>query len=424
MAVAVAVLTLCVVGCRTPPERAARARPFARPLRDVTFAANPERLARGRYLAEGVLECFLCHSDRDWLKPGAPPVDGQKGAGHVWQHDGDTWLVAPNLTPDPETGARRWTDDMLARAIREGIGHDGRALHSIMWYDTFKRLSDDDVASVVVYVRSIPAVRNELHATRLSPRERREVDANPDIEPILSPRPAPDLSTAVARGRYLTRIADCGGCHSAYEAPRKPGLYGGGNRIEYGAESAFSSNLTPSASGISYYDDSLFVEVIRTGHVKARALSSVMPWIVFRNMTDDDLRSVFAYLQTLAPVHHNVSNTDPPTACPMCGQRHGLGDTNSPKERWAVTVDPAVYTAYAGTYRFADDTLVTISYDGRRFTMTRPNDKKSRDLFALSPHEFFAVDIMRTFVFEQDASSRTTALILRTAVDNRGVRVK
>lgn len=89
-----------------------------------------------------------------------------------------------------------------------------------------------------------------------------------------------------------------------------------------------------------------------------------------------------------------------------------------------MTVDPAVYTAYAGTYRFADGALVTISYDGRRFAMSRPNDKKSRELFALSTHEFFAVDIMRTFVFEQDASGLTTALILRTAVDNRGVRVR
>jgi hypothetical protein len=54
----------------------------------------------------------------------APPVAALKGAGAVWPDR--PWLVAPNLTADVETGIGRWTDDMLLRAIREGIGHDGR----------------------------------------------------------------------------------------------------------------------------------------------------------------------------------------------------------------------------------------------------------------------------------------------------------
>ena len=43
-------------------------------------------------------------------------------------------VVAPNISPDPEAGAGTWTDDQLARAIREGIGHDGRALFPMMPY--------------------------------------------------------------------------------------------------------------------------------------------------------------------------------------------------------------------------------------------------------------------------------------------------
>ena len=54
-----------------------------------------------------------------------------------------------------------------------------------------------------------------------------------------------------------------------------------------------------------------------------------MPWVFFREMTDDDLRAVFAYLGTLAPVRHRVSNFDPPTFCPLCGRRHGLGELNA-----------------------------------------------------------------------------------------------
>ncbi len=56
-----------------------------------------------------------------------------KGAGHIWSSD-KPGLVAPNITPDKETGAGNWTDDMLARAIREGISHEGRILDDQMFY--------------------------------------------------------------------------------------------------------------------------------------------------------------------------------------------------------------------------------------------------------------------------------------------------
>ena len=93
-------------------------------------------------------------------------------------------------------------------------------------------------------------------------------------------------------------------------------------------EQVASANLTPDASGIGYYHEALFVETIRTGSVGARKLNSAMPWWTFRNMTDDDLKAVFAYLRTLKPVHHDVDNTEPSAACKLCGKKHGLGDHN------------------------------------------------------------------------------------------------
>jgi hypothetical protein len=54
-----------------------------------------------------------------------------------------------------------------------------------------------------------------------------------------------------------------------------------------------------------------------------------MPWIFFRTMTDADLRDIFAYLRSVRPVRHRVNNTDPPTWCPVCGRRHGLGELNA-----------------------------------------------------------------------------------------------
>lgn len=94
-----------------------------------------------------------------------------------------------------------------------------------------------------------------------------------------------------------------------------------------GAEVA-AANLTPDASGIVYFDDALFIQAMRTGSVGARKLKPAMSWWTFRNMTDDDLKSMFAYLRTLKPVHHRVYNTEPPTQCKLCGQKHGLGNQN------------------------------------------------------------------------------------------------
>jgi hypothetical protein len=90
-----------------------------------------------------------------------------------------------------------------------------------------------------------------------------------------------------------------------------------------------SANITPDPSGIPYYTEAAFIQTIRTGKVGGvRALSAAMPWIFFRTMTDADLRDIFAYLRSVRPVRHRVNNTDPPTWCPACGRRHGLGELN------------------------------------------------------------------------------------------------
>ena len=53
-----------------------------------------------------------------------------------------------------------------------------------------------------------------------------------------------------------------------------------------------------------------------------------MPWGYFRNMTDDDLKAIFAYLRTLTPVRHRIDNTEEATECEVCRSRHGFGDKN------------------------------------------------------------------------------------------------
>ena len=292
-----------------------------------TFEPTAARLERGRYIVEGPGHCFECHSEVDWETPGSQPKTGKKGAGIHFAKYGMPWLVAPNITPDVETGAGTWTDEQFARAIREGIGHDGRRLFPVMPYQHFRAMSDEDLASVIVYLRSIEPVRNVLPKTKIP--EPMKVTL-PEYQPIDGPVPAPDMSDPVALGKYLAALGSCSSCHT----PIKQGVpmshleFAGGASFKGPWGEVNSANITPDPSGISYYDEALFIKTLRTGHVGSRKLSAIMPWGYFRNMTDDDLKAIFAYLRTLRPVQHRVDNLEIPTECPICNRRHGYGDKN------------------------------------------------------------------------------------------------
>lgn len=80
--------------------------PRIRPLTNRVFERTPERLQRGKYLVEGVTPCLDCHSPHDWTKHDAPIPPGMVGAGEDMSilKGLPGRIVAPNLTPDPETG--------------------------------------------------------------------------------------------------------------------------------------------------------------------------------------------------------------------------------------------------------------------------------------------------------------------------------
>jgi len=74
-------------------------------------------------------------------------------------------VFALNLTLDKETGGGKWTDDTLARAIRESIGYDGRALFGIMPYVHYRNMSEEDLASIILYLRTLRPIKNPLPKT-------------------------------------------------------------------------------------------------------------------------------------------------------------------------------------------------------------------------------------------------------------------
>jgi mono/diheme cytochrome c family protein len=305
--------------------------PRARPLTEQTFERTPQRLDRGQYLVTSVSGCVFCHGELDWQAPGFPVKAGTEGGGRSWAEEGLPWITAPNITPDPETGAGTWTDDMIARAIREGIGHDGRTLFPIMPYAQYKYMSDEDLASIVVYIRSLPALRTTLPASQIPFPLNRLINGAP--EPVTAPVPEPNRANPVAYGDYLVRLGACRDCHTPTNNQGQPiqGLeFGGGFTLTGPYGQVASANITPAPSGIPYYTEELFLEMMRTGQVKARKIHDAMPWAGYGKQTDDDLKAMFAYLKTLTPAQHRVDNTLPPTDCPRCGLRHGAGAMNQP----------------------------------------------------------------------------------------------
>jgi mono/diheme cytochrome c family protein len=300
-------------------------RPFLGPkMRALTarqFERTPVRLARGRYLVQGLLGCEDCHSPKDWNQNGAPVLPGRELAGQALPlHDFPGTIAAPNLTPDPETGSGLWTDDQLARAIREGVKHDDTILFPMMPYSEYKDLADEDLASVVVYLRSLTPVRNPLPPTQIDFPVKYLVRSA--AEPVLEPVPGPDPSDKVARGKYLVRMG-CG-CHNVADKL----VYAGGDHLVGPWGDVTSPNLTPDSSGISYFSEATFITTLRTGYVGARKLNSIMPWNALKGLNDEDLKAIFAYLRTLTPVKHRVDNTLPPTYCKLCREKHGAGDQN------------------------------------------------------------------------------------------------
>jgi mono/diheme cytochrome c family protein len=152
-------------------------------------------------------------------------------------------------------------------------------------------------------------------------------------QPLNGPVADDDMTTPKARGEHLVMIAVCHDCHtpqaSAGQLNEKLSFAGGVVLDGYAENKKLASaNITPDPTGIPYYDEAIFIKTIRTGQLGARKIDPVMPWSFFRNMTDDDLKAVYAFIHELPPVRHGVDNSEPPTMCPECGNRHGLGEKN------------------------------------------------------------------------------------------------
>ena len=115
---------------------------------------------RGQYLAV-IAGCNDCHTPGFFL--GKPDTAKYLGGSDVgFEIPGLGVFPGRNITPDKETGIGNWSDEQIAAALTTGKRPDGRQLAPIMPYASFTHMPKEDVAAVVAFLRSIPAVKNEV----------------------------------------------------------------------------------------------------------------------------------------------------------------------------------------------------------------------------------------------------------------------
>jgi cytochrome c553 len=283
---------------------------------------------RGRYLATAVALCAFCHSEIDWKAEGFPPKAGTVGGGRAPFTETMPWLTSPNITPDRETGAGTWSDTQFEQALRRGISHDGRTLHPAMPYHAYHGMADDDATSLVQFLRSIPPVKNQLPSTQIPEGMKEGLSPLPPAGSVK----APERSQTARYGEYLADLALCSRCHTPKDPKGQPiaGMeFAGGVNLKGAWGELSSPNITPDETGIDDLSEKLFMAAMKTGHLPGGVrLNAIMPWGYYRNMTDEDLRAIFAYLKTLKPVKHSVDNTTPSSPCKKCGGVHGKGREN------------------------------------------------------------------------------------------------
>lgn len=251
------------------------------------------RLDRGRYLVESIAACGNCHTPQG---PNGPLPGKALAGGLPFEKLG---AVAANITPDRDTGIGKWTDAQIALAIREGRRPDGSLIGPPMPFELYRDISDNDLAAIVAYLRSVPPVKNGVAKSQygmpLPPTWGPPVGKVADVSP----------SDKVAYGRYLAGpVGHCIECHSA-PSPQGPpdmvkGLGVGGMQFHGPWGTSVAANITP--TGLKGYSDADLKKVITTGvRPDGSRLKPPMGTSYYARMTPHDLDAVVAYLRSLAP---------------------------------------------------------------------------------------------------------------------------
>ncbi len=281
---------------------------------DLKVERTPERIERGKYIANHITLCVDCHSTRDWTKFAGPMVDGTLGKG------GETFdqkfgfpgkFYSRNITP---YGISRYTDGELFRLITTGVTKEGRAIFPIMPYTHYGTMDPEDINCIIAYIRSFAPIQNDVPQSV----------ADFPMNIILNTIPAkathgkkPDPSSVKEYGAYLANATDCIDCHTKDEHGQiiQSLAYSGGREFPLPDGSIVrSSNITPDAnSGIGNWTKEAFINRFKAygdsnykaPFVEKGAFNTIMPWNMYAGMTKEDLGAIYEYLHSL-PAKQNA----------------------------------------------------------------------------------------------------------------------
>lgn len=278
--------------------------------------ADKAMIERGKYLANNVCGCIDCHSQRDYNKFSGLIVPGTEGMGgevfnEIYSIPGV--VFARNITPDTTHGIGKWTDEEIARAITRGINRKGDTLYTIMPYRHYNQMSKDDIYSIIAYLHTLKPNSNKVTDRLLT------IPMNtvyPELKSAsLEKNENPDTSNLIGYGAYIVNSAACIDCHTPMENGKyvMSKAFSGGFTFNMGSFKASSGNITPdSTTGIGKWTEEMFLEKFKTCRDPAKYTgnpgknNSIMPWSLFSNMADHDIKAIYAYLRTVTPVKNLV----------------------------------------------------------------------------------------------------------------------
>lgn len=246
-----------------------------------------------------------------------------------------------NLTSDRATGLGAWTEAQFIATIRTGRRQGtGRPLLPPMPWEAFRHFSDEDLAAIFAYLRTVPAIANAVPAPVApggAPAPPSTSTTEAPSPTVAAPKVTPSHADPVALGRYLVTAHGCGDCHTPmrmgatgpeYDMSRALSGFDGRGTVPpmppvegmaevYVLEPAyagawgmsFAANLTPDPeTGLGTWTAQQFIDTLRNGRHQGRGrqLLPPMPWQAFGQMDDADLKAIFAYLRTVPAVRNRV----------------------------------------------------------------------------------------------------------------------
>ncbi|MDS9468354.1 cytochrome C [Paracoccus sp. MBLB3053] len=247
---------------------------------------------RGEYLVQGPAGCGNCHTP---IGPEGFDLTKDLG-GRLVEENPFFTAIAPNITPGGAIA--QWSDAELARAIREGVRPDGSLIGPPMPFTMYRGLGDEDLASIVIYLRSVPAVQNDPgKSTYRNPLP-------PNYGPPVSGVTPPPQGVTAEYGAYLAGpVSHCMECHSPM-GPQGPmidtRLGAGGFEFHGPWGVAVAANLTNGPDGLAdYTDDAIRAMIVEGKRPDGSMMMPPMPYPYLARMTAEDLDAIILYLRSL-----------------------------------------------------------------------------------------------------------------------------